>query len=309
MVPIDELPVALLEAKRAARATVSVCLPARNEEATLGDIVATIHRDLVERLPLVDEILVVDDNSTDDTARVAVDAGARVVGEAFILPSQPAGTGKGNVLWKSLYECRGDLVCWVDADIRNFESHFVTRLVAPLLANEATVLTKGYYRRPLHGEATGGGRVTELMARPMLSYLLPQLADFAQPLSGEYAGRRDALASVPFVEGWGVEVGLLIDLVRAYGRAALAEADLGVREHRNKPLDALGPQALAILAAGLRRSGFPPPAGDLAELVRVNDDQQLESVLVEVRERPAMITIPEYRERFGHEPIDSRDPR
>ena len=291
---------ALVEAKRATNTTISVCLPARNEEATVGQIVATVRRNLVDHAALVDEVVVIDDGSTDATAEAASWEGARVLAVDEILPDLPRGSGKGNALWTSLYACEGDVICWLDADVRNFGSHFVTRLVAPLLAEPSIGFVKGYYRRPLHGEATGGGRVTELMARPVISALFPHLAGIVQPLAGEYAGRRSLLETVPFVEGWGVELGLLIDLVANFGPDAIAQADLDVREHRNRPLDQLGPQAMAILVTGLRRAGVPVDKR-LAELVRYDDEQHEERVAVEIRERPPMVTIPAYRARFGRE--------
>jgi glucosyl-3-phosphoglycerate synthase len=291
---------ALVAAKAATGTTISVCLPARNEEATVGQIVATVRRNLVEHAPLVDEVVVVDDGSTDATAEAAGWEGARVLAVDEILPELPRGTGKGNALWMSLYACEGDVICWLDADVRNFGPHFVTRLVEPLLRDPVVGFVKGYYRRPLHGEATGGGRVTELMARPVISALFPHLAGFVQPLAGEYAGRRALLETVPFVEGWGVEIGLLVDLVANFGIDAIAQVDLDVREHRNRPLDELGPQAMAILVTGLRRAGVPVDKR-LAELVRYDDEQQPERVEVEIRERPPMITVPAYRARFGRE--------
>jgi glucosyl-3-phosphoglycerate synthase len=290
----------LVEAKAALGTTVSVCLPARNEEATVGQIVATVRRTLVQRDRLVDEVVVIDDGSTDATAEAAAYDGARVVAVDEILPELPAGSGKGNALWLSLYACEGDVICWLDADIRNFAPHFVTRLLAPLLTDPAIGFVKGYYRRPIYGEVTGGGRVTELVARPMVSSLFPHLAHFVQPLSGEYAGRRRLLEAVPFVEGYGVEIGLLVDLVARFGPDALAQADLGVREHRNRPLEELGPQAMAVLVTALRRAGVPVDRR-LAELVRFDADQHQERVPVEIRERPPMVTIPAYRERFGLE--------
>lgn len=291
---------AVVDAKARAGCSLTVCLPAADEADTIGPIVATIRRELVERVPLVDEILVVDDGSTDATATVAADAGARVVAERAILPEVPAGSGKGNVLWKSLHASTGDLVCWIDADIRDFRAHFVTRLVVPLLDDPAVQLVKGFYRRPLHDEPTGGGRVTELMARPLLSHLFPRLADLVQPLAGEYAGRRTALETLPFVMGWGVELGLLIDVMARFGRAAIAQADLGVRAHRNRPLDELSPQALAILVTALRRAGLTSPSDpEVADLVRVAGDGALELVSVEVRERPPITTIPAYRVKFS----------
>jgi glucosyl-3-phosphoglycerate synthase len=291
---------ALVAAKEAAGTTVSVCLPARNEEATVGQIVATVRRNLVEGAPLVDEVVVIDDGSTDATAEVASWEGARVLAVDDILPELPRGSGKGNALWMSLYACDGDILCWLDADVRNFGSHFVTRLVEPLLTEPTIGFVKGYYRRPLYGDATGGGRVTELMARPVISSLFPHLAGFVQPLAGEYAGRRALLETVPFVEGYGVEIGLLIDLVANFGIEAIAQVDLDVREHRNRPLDELAPQAMAVLVTGLRRAGVPVDKR-LAELVRYDDHQQPERVAVEIRERPPIVTVPAYRARFGRE--------
>lgn len=292
--------VALADTKREAGSTISVCLPARNEETTVGQIVATVRRNLVEHAALVDEVVVIDDGSTDATAEVASWEGARVLNVGDILPDVAPGSGKGNALWMSLYACEGDIVCWLDADVRNFGAHFVTRLLEPLLTDPTIGFVKGYYRRPLHGEATGGGRVTELMARPVISALFPHLAGFVQPLAGEYAGRRTLLETVPFVEGWGVEIGLLIDLVANFGIDALAQVNLDVREHRNRPLDELGPQAMAILVTGLRRAGVPVDKR-LAELVRYDDDQQAERIAVEIRERPPIITVPAYRAKFARE--------
>jgi glucosyl-3-phosphoglycerate synthase len=280
---------------------VSVCLPARDEAATIGAIVAAVRRELIERDGLVDEIVVIDDGSTDTTARVAASAGACVFAESSILPELPSGSGKGNALWKSLYVCRGDVICWLDADIRNFDTEFVTRLVRPLIDDPGVLFTKAYYRRPLNGEPNGGGRVTELVARPLLSHWFPGLRDIIQPLSGEYAGRREILDALPFVEGWGVELGLLLDLAQRYGPDAITQVDLGVREHRNLPVEELGPQALAIFLAALRRAGVGDVAPLAAELVRFDDDHERVSVPVEVRERPPMRTVPAYRARFGRE--------
>jgi len=297
---------ALARAKERCGLTLSVCLPAANEEATVGGIVSTIRRDLVDAVPFVDEIVVIDDASTDGTVEAATAAGARVVSESSLLRAAGTGSGKGNALWKSLHACRGALVCWIDADIRDFRSHFVTRLVAPLLADPEVKLAKGYYQRPLRGEHGGGGRVTELMARPLLSRLFPNLADIVQPLSGEYAGRRSALETLPFVMGWGVELGMLIDVCERFGRDAIAQVDLGVREHRNRPLVDLGPQALAVLVVALRRAGLGDVelenvGPEVAELVRFDLTHAREVVEVEVGERPPIITVAEYRTR--HAPI------
>jgi len=281
---------------------VSVCLPARDEEATVGAIVTMIREELMERVPLVDEIVVVDDGSVDGTAGLAQRAGARVYSAESVLPVLPVGSGKGNALWKSLFVSEGDVLCFLDADIRNFDPRFVTRLVAPMLTEPQIGMVKGYYRRPLDGEPSGGGRVTELMARPLLSHLFPELTRFIQPLSGEYAGRREVVEAVPFVQGWGVEIGLLVDVAAQFGIDAVTQADLGVRVHRNRSLDDLGIQALAILITGLRRAGLAPDHSSVVtELRRFDADLGTERVAVEVRERPPMLTIPAYRAKFGRE--------
>ena len=186
----------LVETKHALGYAISVCLPARDEAATIGSIVCQVRERLVDSRSrgggLVDEIVVIDDGSTDATAKVARAAGATVVSEPDVLPEAGPGSGKGNALWKSLHACRGDLLCWLDADLRNFDADTVTRLVEPLLTGSGTVLVKASYTRSFEGAPTGGGRVTELVARPLVSLLFPKLADIVQPLGGEYAARRVA---------------------------------------------------------------------------------------------------------------------
>jgi GTP cyclohydrolase I len=289
-------PVALVERKDELGLTISVCLPARDEAATIADIVAPIRRRLVDHLGLVDELIVIDDQSTDSTAATALAAGADVVPIDTLLPDEPPSTGKGNVIWRSLAACTGDLVCWVDADIRNFELHFITGLLGPLLTNPDIDYVKGHYRRPLDGQPSGGGRVSELVARPLLSRFFPDLAGFAQPLAGEYAGRRALLESLPIVEGWGVEIALLIDAWRAVGMDALAQVDLGVREHRNRPLDELVEPAMAVLSTVLDRAGVPSTTGS-PELVRFAGEAGVVAVPVPVIERPPMRSVAGYGRR------------
>jgi glucosyl-3-phosphoglycerate synthase len=253
--------------------TISVCLPARNEAATVGPIVGA-----VRAARGVDEIVVIDDGSTDETARIAAEAGATVFREAEILPEAGPGAGKGNVLWKALAATRGDIICFLDADLRNFRSEYVERLCAPLLDNDSIMFVKAFYARSFEGAPTGGGRVTELVARPLLSLLFPKAADIVQPLGGEYAARRSALEVLPFVQGWGVELGLLVDVVERFGRDSVAQVDLGTREHRNRPLDELAPQARAVMATALQRAGLLDDRSD-------------------VQERPPIVTVPAYRAR------------
>lgn len=247
-------PEALVEAKGAH--TVSVCIPARNEAPTVGQVVGELRRQLVDRVGLVDEVVVVDDHSTDRTAAVAAQAGARVVAAADVLPEVAGGHGKGEAMWRSVHAARGDLIVWCDADVTDFGSWFVSGLVGPLLTDPGIAFVKGFYDRPLI-TGVGGGRVTELVARPLLATLFPHLASIRQPLSGEYAGRRSLLERLPFVRGYGVDFGLLIDVAASAGVHAIAQVDLGTRRHRNRHLDELGPQALAVLQAALDRAGIP----------------------------------------------------
>jgi glucosyl-3-phosphoglycerate synthase len=238
--------------------TVSVVLPARDEQATVGDIVSTIRTELVEAVPLVDEILVVDSRSTDDTARVAAAAGARVVHQDAVLPELPPLSGKGEALWKGLAAAEGDIIVFVDADLRNFGAHFVTGLLGPLITDPGIAFVKGGYERPLitpDGVAHrgDGGRVTELVARPLINLYWPELAGFVQPLAGEYAARREVLERVPFVTEYGVELGLLIDLLDAEGLDALTQVDLGSREHSHQSTPALGRMAAQIMLTAWSR--------------------------------------------------------
>ena len=269
----------------------SVCLPARDEAATVGPIVEQIRSALVEGCGLVDEVLVMDDHSTDDTARIAADAGARVLAVDEVLPELGPGEGKGEALYKSVAAARGDLIAWCDADIRDFAPHFVVGLVGPLLTRSDISFVKGFYDRPVDGSPHGGGRVTELMARPVIAARFPHLASIVQPLSGEYAARRAVLERLPFVQGYGVDLGLLIDIAEVEGTEAIAQVDLGLRRHRNRPLEDLGPQALAVLQTALGRSG--DPSGRSATLVRPD----LEPVEVAADERPALVDVAGYRRR------------
>ncbi len=269
--------------------TISVCLPARDEAATVGTIVETIRTELMDRVPLVDEIIVVDDHSTDETAAVATMAGADVVDARTTLP-EATGPGKGQALWKSLHESSGDLVLWCDADIDHFGAHFVTGLAAPLLLHPEVSFVKGTYARPLV-DGDGGGRVTELVARPILANLFPELASIGQPLSGEYGGRRRLLERLPFVDGYGVDIALLIDAARTVGVEGIAEVDLGERRHRNRTLDELGPQATAVLRSALGRAGLETRGDHPVVLKRPGR----EPLLLSQHELPPLVELATYR--------------
>ncbi|MEU0911359.1 glucosyl-3-phosphoglycerate synthase [Streptomyces althioticus] len=295
----------ILAAKRAAGQSVSVVLPALDEEATVGDIVSVIRHDLVLQVPLVDEVVVIDSGSTDRTAEAAAAAGARVVHRDAILPRIPAVPGKGEVLWRSLLVTRGDIVCFVDADLRDFSSDFVTGIVGPLLTDPGIQLVKAMYDRPMtlaDGSTTGaggqGGRVTELMARPLLNMHWPQLAGFVQPLGGEYAARRSLLEQLPFPVGYGVELGMLVDALHLVGLDALAQVDVGVRKHRHQDGQALGRMAAAIYrTAQLRLARAHLLRPSLTQFERAGDGFEPRTYSVDTEERPPMRDIAEYMAR------------
>ncbi|WP_055490511.1 glucosyl-3-phosphoglycerate synthase [Streptomyces sp. TP-A0356] len=297
----------ILAAKRASGSSVSVVLPALNEEETVGEIVAVIRHDLMHQVPLVDEIVVVDSGSTDRTSEVAAAAGATVVHRDAILPRLPALPGKGEVLWRSLLVTSGDIVCFIDADLKEFSSDFVSGIVGPLLTDPGVDLVKAMYDRPLtvsDGRASGtaaagqGGRVTELMARPLLNMHWPQLAGFVQPLGGEYAARRSLLERLPFPVGYGVELGMLVDALHLVGLDALAQVDVGVRKHRHQDGQALGRMAAAIYRTAqlrLARGHLIRPA--LTQFVRSEGGFEPRTYSVDTEERPPMTEIAEYLER------------
>ncbi|MBQ0883609.1 glucosyl-3-phosphoglycerate synthase [Streptomyces sp. RM72] len=288
----------LLSAKHATGQSVSVVLPALDEEATVGDIVAVIRRELVERVPLVDEVVVVDSGSSDRTAEVAAAAGARVVHRDAILPRIPAVPGKGEVLWRSLLVTGGDIVCFVDADLREFSADFVSGIVGPLLTDPDVHLVKAMYDRPLGSAPGQGGRVTELMARPLLNMHWPLLAGFVQPLGGEYAARRSLLERLPFPVGYGVELGMLVDALHLVGLDALAQVDVGVRVHRHQDGRALGRMAAAIYRTAqlrLARGHLVRPA--LTQFERGVDGFEPHTYAVDTEERPPMTEIAEYAAR------------
>ncbi|MCO7220185.1 glucosyl-3-phosphoglycerate synthase [Klenkia sp. PcliD-1-E] len=299
---------ALLAAKRAGGHRVSVVLPARNEAATVGGLVADLVARWVDAVPLVDELVVMDSDSTDDTAAVARAAGATVVATADVLPGHGSRPGKGEALWKSLAATTGDLVVFMDSDLLNDTAHYVPGLLTPLLTEPRVSYVKGCYTRPLAVDGqvrpAGGGRVTELTARPLLNALWPELAGFVQPLGGEYAGRRSALEQVPFVSGYGVEVGLLVDLLQVCGLAGLAQVDLGTRVHSHQTDEALGVMAGQIVSTVLSRASRgssdrhrKAPAGLLTQFAHDGEGFVPASVPVAVDQRPPMVAVRDYVER------------
>ncbi|TXS16308.1 glucosyl-3-phosphoglycerate synthase [Streptomyces sp. adm13(2018)] len=287
----------ILAAKRNTK--VSVVLPALDEEATVGDIVAVIRRELMsEAVPLVDELVVLDSGSTDRTAEVAAAAGARVVARDAVLPRIPAVPGKGEVLWRSLMATTGDVVCFVDADLRDFSADFVSGIVGPLLTDPDVDFVKAMYDRPFGDTPGQGGRVTELVARPLLNLHWPQLAGFVQPLGGEYAARRSLLERLPFPVGYGVELGLLVDALHTVGLDALAQVDVGVRKHRHQDGLALGRMAAAIYrTAQLRLSRGHLVRPRLTQFERGEKGFEPRTYAVDTEERPPMAEIAEYARR------------
>ncbi|MUM16607.1 glucosyl-3-phosphoglycerate synthase [Mycobacterium sp. CBMA271] len=272
--------------------TVSVVLPALNEQETVAAVVDTISPLLGG---LVDELIVLDSGSTDDTAIRAVAAGARVISREQALPEVPPTPGKGEVLWRSVAATTGDLIAFVDSDLIDPDPMFVPHLLGPLLLGQGIHLVKGFYRRPLRvsgaEDANGGGRVTELVARPMLAALRPELSCVVQPLGGEYAGTRELLSSVPFAPGYGVEIGLLIDTYDRLGLNSIAQVNLGVRSHRNRPLVELGVMSRQVMATMLSRCGIPDSGVGITQFFADGDGFTPRSSTVSLDDRPPMNTL------------------
>lgn len=286
---------------------VSLALPALNEEETVGTVIKTIKNSLMDAVPLLDEIVLMDSNSSDRTREIASELGIPVFIHQQILPSLGARRGKGEALWKSLLVTRGDIIVWIDTDIVNIHPRFVYGVVGPMLINPSLQFVKGFYRRPIKSDdkmqATGGGRVTELTARPLLNLFFPELSGVIQPLSGEYGGRRSALEKLPFFSGYGVEIGLLIDIFDKFGLGAIAQVDLMERIHHNQSLEALSKMSFTIIQAVLRKleKRFHRPileeVNKTMKMIRLEESgYYLDVEKVTEVERPPMIDIPEYKE-------------
>ncbi len=301
---------ALLALKQAQGVTISLGLPALDEETTIGNVIQTLKTTLMDEVPLVDEIVVIDSNSTDRTVEIAESLGVPVYKHPDILPEVGSYRGKGEALWKSLHVLKGDIIVWVDTDIANIHPLFVYGLLGPLLRQPQIQYVKGFYQRPIKMgekmESFGGGRVTELVARPLLNLFYPELSGVIQPLSGEYAGRRTALEQVPFFSGYGVETGLLIDILERFGLEAIAQTDLELRIHYNQPLVDLSKMSFAILQVFVARleNRYGVELLDKANrsmklIVHEPDRFALDIVDISDTQRPPMIEVPAYRDRFA----------
>jgi glucosyl-3-phosphoglycerate synthase len=298
----------LLALKRSQELTVSIALPALNEEATVGKVIETLKSNLMEKISLVDELVLVDSNSSDRTREIAESLGVPVAIHQETLSSYGVRHGKGEALWKSLFVTSGDILLWIDTDIVNIHPRFIYGLLGPLLINPHVEFVKGFYRRPIKVgdkiQAGGGGRVTELTARPLLNLFYPELSGMVQPLSGEYGGRRSALEQLPFFSGYGVEIGLLIDVFERFGLSAIAQVDLEERIHHNQPLESLSKMSFAIIQAIIhkleRRYGedLLEEVNKTMKLIRyVPGHFFLEVEEIAERDRPPMIQISEYLEK------------
>jgi glucosyl-3-phosphoglycerate synthase len=252
----------LVAAKKATGQSVSLVVPARNEAATVGDVVSRVREALVDTATLLDEVVVIDSDSTDETYAVATEAGAVVHRAAEIRPDLGTFPGKGEAMWKSQFVTAGDVLVFMDADLLDWDTHFVPGLLGPLLTDPTVSLTKGFYERPLLdgsvSDADGafeGGRVTELVARPLIALCFPELSGLVQPLAGEWAIRRSLLGSLPVPTGYAVELAVLADTIELLGLDTVAQIDLGRRTHRHQALSDLGGMATQIIAAALSRRG------------------------------------------------------
>lgn len=303
----------LVKLKKEQGLTISVGIPAFNEAETIGEEVKMLRGELVEKYPLIDELAVIDSGSHDQTLKVAKECGADTYLASDYLKELGLYRGKGNNLWKSLLLLKGDIIIWIDADIKNIHPKFIYGLVGPLLKDKKIGYVKAFYERPLMATGTermrmAGGRVTELLVRPLFNAFYPELAVLQQPLSGEYAGRREILEQLPFFIGYGVETGLLIDIYEKFGLDIIAQVDLDWREHRNRALTTLSRMAFEILIVFLKRAEEYKKIAVQEEINR-----QMQTIFgrgahyvtrkytVRAIERPPMISIPQYRQKRGLE--------
>lgn len=298
----------LVKEKKRKKITVSLCIPTLNEEKTIGKEIILFRSELMTQHHLLDEIAVIDSGSSDRTREVAAAFGADVYLASEILPNLEPKRGKGENLWKAIYQLRGDIIVYIDADIKNIHPRFVYGLVAPLIYRPEIHYVKAFYDRPLAVSGgvrpSGGGRVTEILIRPLFCLFFPELSEIIQPLSGEYAVRREVLEDIPFPIGYGVETSHLIDVYQKYGMNAFAQTDLDQRVHRNQPTRDLGKMSFGILQTFLSRLKSLGIVGAIPELntilrqfqVKDNEFDTIEYSIIE-DERPPMNTIQEYQNR------------
>ena len=299
----------LVDKKEKMGLTISLCLPTLNEEKTIGKEVIIFKSELMNRYPLIDEIAVIDSGSDDNTLEVAKNYGADTYLAEDILPHLEPKQGKGENLWKAIHQLKGDIIVYVDADISNIHPRFVYGLVAPLIHREELKYVKAFYDRPLafsgSVRASGGGRVTEILVRPLFSLFFPELTAIIQPLSGEYAVRREVLEQIAFPIGYGVETSHLIDVHNKFGLEAFAQTDLDKRVHENKPTQALGKMSFGILQTFIKRAkalGILEKADHetiLRQFQVAKDQYQQNKISIVEEERPPIIEIEEYRKKFG----------
>ena len=299
---------ALYALKQEQGVTISLALPALNEEQTVGKVIETVKGALMDQVPLLDEIVLIDSNSSDRTRDIASEFGVPVYIHQELLPELGSRAGKGEALWKSLLVTSGDIVAWIDTDIKNIDPRFVYGIIGPLLLDTRIKYVKAFYQRPIKVdgklEASGGGRVTELTARPLLNLFYPELSGLIQPLSGEYAGRRELLEQLPFFSGYGVEIGMLIDVVEKCGLAGIAQVDLLERIHHNQPLQSLSKMSFAILQTVVRKlekrydRNFLEDVNKSMKLIQsdlAGFFLQVEHIME--RDRPPMCQVKAYQER------------
>ena len=299
----------LVEEKEKKNLTISLCIPTLNEEKTIGKEIIIFKSELMDRYPLIDEIAVIDSGSEDRTQEIAASYGADVYFSGDILESEGFKRGKGENLWKAIHQLTGDVICYVDADIKNIHPRFVTGLVAPLIHHDTMHYVKAFYDRPIaysnELRPSGGGRVTEILVRPLFSLFFPELTALVQPLSGEYAVRREVLEQLPFPIGYGVETSHILDVYRHWGLEAFGQTDLDKRIHRNQTTNDLGKMSFGILQSFLNRLDSYGMVDHLPEMSNFfrqfeaegNRYQQNLKEIVE-EERPPMATIPAYVEKM-----------
>lgn len=300
----------LVKAKQLKKISISLCLPTLNEEKTIAKEIVIMKSELMTRYPLLDEIVVIDSGSMDKTRQIARSYDVTVYEANDILPHLKHYKGKGENLWKALYVAQGDIIVYIDADIKNIHHRFAYGLLGPLLLSDHIRFTKAFYDRPIAVgknklRPTGGGRVTELVTRPLFSMFMPDLTQFLQPLSGEYAGFRSVFENIPFHIGYGIETGMLIDILEKWGLDVMAQVDLDRRVHKNQDTKALGRMAFVIIKTFLQRIQKMDRVAikqkifdEMIQYHLVQDTLQPEMHLLEQHERPPMIEIPEYLEKF-----------